>query len=310
MTETAGQKPATEASGSAPGRGVVTLTVLGLLFVLASFLIIYRAERTNNRQWILKRAEAIDPANPGVDAAMVKFSGVPSGNFIEDPETGKRFVYLSRSLYRYEKGPGASVAPDWRYSEGTTLRAGDVKIGAVAIRLEEAEIIGGNSWSATRLPDARGGAPTPRIGDLQVRLSGIPAEAPLFCAGRLSGGYLGAGDLFIVSSHSEGRTMEELRETWIWRWIRHPLCFFLLLVGFLLLGHPAMRLLKRYAHLPVVRSLSGIGWPAYIVIILPASFLLVRFSPVTADLLWLVLALLLGVPAAVIVRSIAARQRG
>ncbi|HNV46393.1 MAG TPA: hypothetical protein PLE73_05040 [Spirochaetota bacterium] len=289
-------------AGDSGAKRAATLTVVGLLFVFAAFIILYRAERTNNRQWIAKKAERVDPAAPGAGARMVKFTGVPGGTFLDDADSGRRFVYLRRSRYEFRRGADAAAAPDWQYASGSTERAKEVRIGAVGIRLDEAEIIGGGAWSTTVYKNGREAAP--RIGDVKISLSGIPAELPLFCAGYFSNGYLGAGDLFVVSSFSEGKTMDELAETWVWRWLRHPACFALMLVGLLLLGGPAMRTMKRHEEMPVVRSLARIGWPAYGAMSLACAFLLVRFSPVTVDLIWLILALVIGVPIAITVRSV------
>jgi hypothetical protein len=270
---------------------------------MLAFIILYRAERTNNRQWIVKQARVINPAEPGMYSGMVRFTGVPSGDFAVDPGTGKKFVYLRRSLYEYTKRGDTAVGPDWHHKEGSTKKANELKVGAVRIRLGEAEIIGLNVWSTTIYSNERRSDSNPRPGDQKLHISGIPDNQPLFLAGHLSGGYLGAGKLFIISSYSEGRTLEELSEIFVWRWMRNPFCFFLFLIGFILLGHPAMRMLKLNADLPVIQSLSRIGWPAYLVVSLVAAYFLVRFSPVTADLVWVVIALIFGVPIYVFMRK-------
>ncbi len=285
------------------GKTAATLTVIGLIFVMLAFMILYRAERTNNRQWIAKQARVINPAESGTDSRMVRFTGVPSGDFVADPSTGRKFVYLRRSLYEYEKKGDSAAGPDWHYKEGSTEKAKELGIGAVRVRLDEAEIIGQNIWSTTIFSNDKRADRDPKPGDRKVHVSGIPADHPLFFVGHLSGGYLGAGKLFVVSSYSEGRTLDELSETFVWRWMRNPFCFFLFLTGFILLGHPAMRILKLNADLPVIQSLSRIGWPAYLAVSFVAAYFLVRFSPVTADLLWAFIALIIGVPIYVFVKK-------
>jgi len=145
---------------------------------------------------------------------------------------------------------------------------------------------------------------------VKVQVSGIPEGTPLFCVGRLAGGYLGAGKLFLVSSHSEGKTLDELGEVWVWRWLRHPLCFLLLLAGFVMLGRPAMAFVRSRPDHPALRPLARIGWPPYLLLSLALSFVLVRYSRYTADLLWVVIALAAGVPLFLVARRmIAARNK-
>ena len=298
MTENNEQNRSTVSSG----KMAASLTVIGLIFVILGFLILYRAERTNNRQWIARQASVINPAEPGTDSRMVRFTGVPSGDFIVDPTTGNKFVVLRRSGYEYVKKGVSAIGPDWHYKEGATEKATELGIGAVRVRLGEAEIIGQNTWSTTVYSNEKRGERDPRPGDRKVHISGIPADHPLFIVGHLSGGYLGTGKLFVVSSYSEGRTIEELSETFVWRWMRNPFCFFLILMGFILLGYPAMRLLKIHADLPVIESLSRIGWPAYLAVSIVGAYFIVRFSAVTADLLWVIIALIVGIPVFIIIR--------
>ncbi len=288
-----GQKPR--------ARSAATLTVFGLLCVIAAFSILYRAERTNNKSWIASRADLISPDRPGKEGRMVRFTGIPQEGLIEDADTGRTFVYVSKSRYEYAKGDGPSAKPDWKYLGNSSELAKSIRIGTVRVRLSEAEILGRRSWSTTiRRPD-RGEGIEPRIGDTKLEVSGIPGDIPLFCVGRYAGGFLGSGPFCVVSAYSEGKTLDELKETWVWRWMRNPVCFFLLVVGFVLLGSPAMGLLRAYSHLPAVQPFARIGWPAYLVITIAFSFFAVRFSAVTADLLWVIIALTVGIPIAVIV---------
>ncbi|TFH39232.1 MAG: hypothetical protein E4G96_09355 [Chrysiogenales bacterium] len=307
MTETTDSVKNGQAEGKPAGRKAATLAVIGVLCIVIAFSILYRAERTDNRRWIASRAETIDPKDPGSGTRMVRFSGIPEGPFIQDPDTGKGFVYLRRYRQVYGKSPDPSTGPDWIYADGGVELAKDLMIGMVRVRLEEAKIIGKSAWSATIIRPERGEGSPPRIGDVRVTISGIPGDIPLFCVGRLTGGYLGTGKLFIVSAYSEGKTMDELRETWVWRWIRHPICFILLLAGFAFLGYPALRFVRMHPDLPAVQPLSRIGWPAYLLISIALSFILVRFSPVTADLLWVIIALSVGIPVLVLVRRLSGR---
>ncbi len=310
MTDITDNEKNRQAERKRTGRKAATLAVIGALCIIIAFSILYRAERTDNRRWIASRAETIDPKDPGADTRMVRFSGIPEGLFIQDPDTGKGFVYLRRYRHVYEKGPDLSAGPDWRYVDGGVELAKDLRIGMVRIRLEEAEIIGTSAWSATIMRPERGAGSLPRIGDVRVTISGIPGDNPLFCVGRLSGGDLGTGKLFVVSAYSEGKTMEELRETWVWRWIRHPICFIFLLAGFAFLGYPALRFVRMRPDLPAVQPLSRIGWPAYLLISIALSFILVRFSPVTADLLWVIIALIIVLPVLMMVRRLRGRRTG
>ena len=291
MTETV------QGSGSAgTGKKAVTLGILGFLCVVGAFSILYRAERTGNRRWIASRAEPIDPNAPGNAARMVRFTGMPGGELVVDADTGTRFVLLSRSRYEFGRDKASAAGDGWSYAGGDSERARGLRVGAVRIRLEEAEIVGRNAWSSTILRPDRGAGAAPRAGDVKIQVSGIPEGTPLFCVGRYADGYLGAGKLFIVSSYSEGKTMEELREAWVWRWIRHPLCFLLLLAGFVLIGFPAKGYLGSLPEDSPARPLARIGWPAYLALSLALSFVLVRFSSFTADLLWVIIILVVVIP--------------
>lgn len=308
MTDTTERKESPAAERAV--KGSLTLGICGLLCVIIAFSILYRAERTGNRRWIASRAEPIDPKAPGDAAGMVRFTGLPGGDLVADPDTGTRFVCLSRTRYEYRKGDGSSMDSGWRYVEASTELAKDLRIGAVRIRLEEADIMGRDAWSTTITRPERGGEAAPRIGDVKVQISGIPEGTPLFCVGRLADGYLGAGKLFLVSSHSEGKTLEELGEVWVWRWLRHPLCFLLLLAGFVMLGRPAMAFVRSRPDHPALKPLARIGWPPYLLLSLALSFVLVRYSRYTADLLWVVIALAAGIPLFLMARRVIATGSG
>ncbi|MBN2079233.1 MAG: hypothetical protein JW838_09725 [Spirochaetes bacterium] len=306
MTETTERSESPEAGTG--GKGGLTLFLCGLLCIIIAFSILYRAERTGNRRWIASRAELIDPKAPGDAAGMVRFSGLPEGDFVADTETGRRFVYLSRSRYEYRRGDGAAMGPGWRYAEGSTEFVKDLRIGVVRLRLEEAEIMGRDVWSKTITRPERGAGAAPRIGDVKIQVSGIPEGTPLFCVGRLAGDFLGTGKLFLVSTHSEGKTLDELSEVWVWRWIRHPLCFFLILAGFVMLGRPAMAFVRSRSDHPALKPLARIGWPPYLVLSLALSFVLVRYSRYTADLLWVVVVLAVGIPVLLVALKMKARK--
>ncbi len=294
-------------------RSVVTLLIFGSLTVFLALFLLYRGERINNRAWIVKSASALDPAKPESRKGFVKISGMPGGQLIEDEISGKRFVYLQRLHYRYGKdkktrtdfvnkgGKSEMVtreyyANDWIYQKRDLLKAPDLMIGAVHIRLKEAELIGEKAWDKTFFPGKKGGPEaSPSVGDQKAVLSGIPADQPLFAAGTLNGAYLEGGGVFIVSSLSEGMTLEELKET---LWFTKTLCFFLLLAGTFMLIHPLLFSLSRYKEAEGGREfLSKLGWVSMIFLSVIISFLVVKFSYYTADLVWMVLVLIIVLPA-------------
>lgn len=300
-----------------PDRSVVTLTVIGTLIVLLGFYILYGGERSNNKQWIAKSADLIDPAKPEGASGMVRFTGTATGDFIPDEVSGESFVIVTRTVYEFREvkksrfepvvrdGKTGSVSrdyyeDDWDQVSGDTRKATNLKIGEISIRLNEAEIIGRHEWRKTYyITDGKkSGTPPekPAHGNKKYSISGINGTMPLFVVGNLTNHYLGSGPLFIVSAWSEGKTLEELRETWIWRWIRHPFCFGLLFVGFIFLIHPTMLLLKRYREYPVIGFFSNIGWVLFIFISFILSFLIVSFSEITVDLIWIILLALIVVP--------------
>lgn len=298
-------------------RSNVSLTIIGTLIVLLGFYILYGGERTNNKQWIAKSADLIEPAKPEGESGMVRFTGTPSGDFIADEVSGESFIIVTSTAYEFRKvkksrfenvvrgGKTESVTreyfeDDWDYVSSDTRKAKNIKVGSIAIRLNEAEIFGKNEWRKTYYlaGGAKSGTPPvkPVRGDKKYIISGINAVMPLFVVGNLTNQYLGSGKLFIVSAWSEGKTLEELRETWIWRWIRHPFCFGLLFVGFIFLIRPTMVLLKKYNEYPVIGSLSRIGWVLFIFISFILSLLIVTFSEITVDLIWVILIAIIAVP--------------
>jgi hypothetical protein len=101
--------------------------------------------------------------------------------------------------------------------------------------LREAELTGNMPWQKTVWqPAAAETSPNP--GDTKTEYEGIPADSDLFAAGRFLDGAIGSGGrVFVLSTWSRGKTAEELRP---WFWFRKPFCFFLLLIGFMLLYQP------------------------------------------------------------------------
>jgi hypothetical protein len=309
-----------------PGRTVITLTVIGTLVVLLAFYILYRGERINNREWIAKTAERIDPSDARGYEGVAKLNGTPSGDFIADEISGESFIYVKRHYYVYDKtekikteeitknGRTQNVTTkyfeyEWVHKNSKTEISEAVRVGKINIRLKEAEIIGDDSYSKTIFISGKvkseNPMKSPGIGDAKVLISGITSKTPIFAVGHLQGNFMGAGRIFIVSSISEAGTTDELHET---KWIRAPFCLFLLCAGFILLIHPAKYMLEKNQGYPIFRNLSKLGWGVYVLISVVLSFIIVAYSQFTVDLVWIILACIVVLPILGILRK--NRSRG
>jgi hypothetical protein len=289
--------------------------------VMLAFYILYRGERVNNKEWFVKSAERIDPSGAKGAEGIVKFIGLPSGDFVKDDMTGEQFVYVRKLNYQYEKVEKTSseevlkggktehitrkyFESEWVYKDRKTDRSGQFKIGEILIRLEEAEIMGDDLYKKTVYVTNAGKSENPpeepRIGDRKILINGITAKMPVLAAGYLQGGILGSGKVFIVSAYTEGRTLEELHET---KWIRAMFCLFMFCAGFILLIHPAKYMLKKHEDYPVIKTLSKMGWGLLIVISIVLSFIIVTYSYVTVDIIWVILICMIILPILNILRK-------
>ncbi|MFC1670582.1 hypothetical protein ACFL20_09325 [Spirochaetota bacterium] len=298
-------------------QSVLVLTIIGTLIILLGFYILYRGERIINKQWTVKNAKLINPNKPGSASGMVKFTGTPGGDLIVEELTKEQFVYLNRSLYEYKKvkkiitqtitkdGRKKHITKEvyenkWVFISSETKRAEDLRIGEINIRVKEAEVIGKNDWRKsiyiTKTKRSYEKPENPVPGDRRFIISGINARNPMFAVGNLSNKYLGMGKLFIISAYSQGKTIEELKEFFVWRWMRHPACFAILFVGFIFLIHPAMVLLRKKSDVPVLGALSKSGWTLFIIMSFLLSLVIVVFSSVTVDIIWIILLIIVIAP--------------
>ena len=295
-----------------PGRrGLAASASIGTAILLLTFISLYRAERIDSRAWQVKKADRIDPAHPAGARGMVKFTGVPNGGFITDPLIGEPFVSLRKKTFEYRmvrkvgtdttgknggpnRTPAAYLEGEWVPVNEDERIAKLITVGAVSIRSGEAELIGKQAWSATIFkPDTRGkSAPAP--GYAKYELSGITANLPLFCVGKLNGAYLESGTIFMVSAYSEEKTIAAVAES---GWIRNFLTFIFLMTGFIVISHPVMYLLGTFKEHPAAGFFSTMGWGIYILFGVAAAYRVVKFRTVTADLLWIMIAAAVAVPA-------------
>jgi hypothetical protein len=150
----------------------------------------------------------------------------------------------------------------------------------------------------------------PMLGDKKYTISGITAREPIFAVGHLENGYLGAGKVFVVSPYSEQKTIQELyedEEGWF-GWLGDLICFFVLFVGLVILGHPAMYLARKYSDLPILKSFSPVGWGVYIILSLAIAFLIIKYAAILVELLWMIVAVMVIVPGVAIYKRIRAKQ--
>ncbi len=305
---------------------LVPATVIGIIILFLTFLTLYRSERTNNNAWLAQKAITIDPTKADDHKGMVKFSGMPAGQLVEDEISGKSFVLLTKTVYEYKKvkktkselvtrdGNTSSESityfeNDWDYINKSTEKAENLRIGEIIIRLDEAEILGSTDWKKkVYIPES--GRTNPAIGDKKYMISGIHSENPIFAVGYLQNMQLESGDIFILSSYTEGKTINELYsdETDFFSGIhiRNFFCFIFLFIGLLIITPPLMYFLDTMKEYPVGKFLSKMGWGTYIPLHLILALVIVKFASVTVDLIWIIIACIIVVPAVSIYKRIKA----
>lgn len=284
-----------------PGsRGLVVSASIGTVILIFTFISLYRTERTASRSWQVKKAERIDPAHPSGARGMVKFTGLPSGDLINDALTGKTFVFLNKKSYEYRMvqktrlnavskngvshpAPATYIEGEWVPVKDEEFMAEQPVVGTLTLRIREAELLGKHDWRTTIFEPAAAGTSSPAPGYKKYEVSGIPSNIPLFCAGKLNGTYLESGTVFIVSAYSEDKTIDSIRES---GWIRNFFTFIFLLTGFIVISHPVMFLLKKFRGHPTAGFLSKMGWGMFISFSAAGAYLVVKYRSVAADLIW------------------------
>ncbi len=282
---------------------LVPMAVAGTAIILLAFIILYHGERSGNPAWHIARARQLDPANPANKGGLVKLTGTPEQGLVREEESGKPFVYLVKHEYLFKPvkktenrtpvpgdgerpATGSYTVDEWVQVNRAGAKAGIITIGKVSIRVGEARLLGKDFYETTVNRPVNDKAPVfPLPGDRKFLIRGLPGDIPLFIAGRLFENTIGTGNIFVVSAYSEGKTAEELSPG---LWLRKPLCFLILLIGFILISRPALWFMEKNSSLPVIGFLSKMGWGVFILISVLASFLVVRFSYHTADLVWVI----------------------
>ncbi len=281
----------------------VALTILGSLIIIWSFITMYKYERVDNEEWETKKAKNINPAKFNKKTGMVKFTGIAEDGLITDELSNKKFSYLNTRSFQFKKiakkkterikkdGRTEYIKKtyfknEWIYKNSKTEKATILKIGSINVRFKEAKLMGEHEWNETYYFDKEN-ANNPKLGDKKYILSGIPAETPLFCVGHLSNNFLSKGNLFLISTYSEGQTIEELSET---HWILGPFCFILLLLGFLLLANPLIVFSREKKDIPVFKFIAKIGYPVYFILTFFIAFFIVRYSDISVNLVWIFIA--------------------
>lgn len=288
---------------------LISKAIIGFIIIFYAFFLLYRGERVKNKAWHVKKTEKINPEKTVKRTGMVKFTGFAQGDLIKDIVSGEQFIYLEKNHYRFEKVK--KIKTEFMTKDGETKTAKKtvyknewvlqssseqltdiIKIGKIKIRMNEAKLIGDDEWEKKIYMNNK--KDKPNIGDERYDLEGINAKQPLFVVGHLSDNLLGSGKIFIVSAFSEEKTLKKISKS---RWFRKLFCFIILLIGFALLYHPFIEILKYYQQYPACKALSQMGCSAYVLIGLILSYLIVKYAYIIADFLWIFVLGIIAIPA-------------